>query len=98
MIELAVIGCDHSALCAVHEHSHPAQVGFEPVAEWADEIRTDQSDSIAQDLGMNRVVNDRADRLASRRNGLDNAHARIVEFWSVVVVGNLSLGVAGGDL
>ena len=30
--------------------------------------------------------------------GLDHAHPRVVEFRSVVVVGDLSLGFAGGDL
>ena len=47
---------------------------------------------------MNGVVDEGADRLAGGRDGLDHAHARIVKFRSVVVVGDFSLGFAGGDL
>src|SRR5262245_51756584 len=47
---------------------------------------------------MDGVVDQCADRLARRRDCLDDAHRRIVEFWSVVVVGNFSFSFASGDL
>ena len=97
-VEEAVVGGDHAPLRAVHEHSHAAEVGFELVAERADEIGADQADSAAEDFGMDGVVDEGADGLAGGRDGLDHAHAGVVEFRSVVVVGDFSLGFAGGDL
>ena len=78
LVEEAVIGSNHAPLCAIHEHRHAAEVGFELIAERPDEIGAHQTDSVAEDFGMNGIVDQRANRLAGRGDGLDNAHARVV--------------------
>src|SRR5439155_13749340 len=54
-------------------------------------------DIVAEHLGMNRVVDQRGDDLSLRANGLDHAHAAVVEIGRVIVVGDLSFGLAGGN-
>ena len=66
LVEPAVVGGDHAPLRAIHEHAHAAEVGFELVAERADEVGADQADSVAEDFGMDGVVDQRADGLAGR--------------------------------
>ena len=66
LVEEAVVGGDHAALRAVHEHPHAAEVGFELVAQRADEVGADEADAVAEHFGMDGVVDERADRLAGR--------------------------------
>ena len=53
---------------------------------------------VAENFGMDGVVDERRDGLALPVPGLDDAHPPVVEIGSIVVVGDLALGLAGRDL
>ena len=53
---------------------------------------------VAQHLGVNGVIDQRGDRLPVWALRLDHAHPPVVEVGGVIVVGDLALGLAGGDL
>lgn len=96
-LQISVVGGDHASLRTVHEHSHPAEIGFELIAEWSDEVGADDARTGSEDFGMEGVVHQSPDRLAFGCDRLNDAHARVIQFGSVVVVGNFSLCFSGGD-
>jgi hypothetical protein len=84
-------------LRAVHEDRLATGLCFDFVAQRPDEIGADQTDAVPQHFGMDRVIHQRGDGLAVGADRLNHAHPRVVEFGGVIVVGDLSLGGAGGD-
>ena len=79
LVEVAVVGRDHAALGAVHEQAPCRRLRLDLVAERADEVGADDADVVAEDLGMDGVVDQRGDGLALRVDRLDDAHAGVVE-------------------
>ena len=76
----------------------PAARRLDRLAERADQVGAEDADAVAEDFGVDRVVDERGDRLALRADRLDDAHPPVVEVGGVVVVGDLPLRLARRDL
>ena len=83
---------------AVHEDSRPATLFRQALVQRPDQVRAANAGPASQHLGVDRVIDERGDRLARSVHCLDHMTARIVQLLGVVVVGNLPFGLAGGNL
>ncbi len=98
LIQVAIVGRDHSPLGAVHEQGRTPGLSFDLLAKRPDQVRAEDADAVAQDFRMDRVVDERGDRLAAGADRLDDAHPPVIQVGRVIVVGDLPLRLAGGDL
>ena len=98
LVQVAVVGSDHSSLGAVQEERRPARGRFDLLAKRANEVGAEDADVVAQDLWMNRVIDERGDCFALWAGCLDDAHPPIIKVGRIVVVGDFPLGFARGNL
>ena len=98
LVEKAVVGRDHSSLGAVHENRHPTGLFFQAIPERADQIGAEEARVGAEHLRMNRVVDERRDRLSGGGLRPDDAHPLVIERGGVIVVRDFPPGLVGGDL
>ena len=62
LVQIPVVGGDHAPLGTVHEDRRAAGRCLELLAKRADQIRAENADVVAEDFGMNRVVDQGSDR------------------------------------
>src|SRR5258707_44051 len=63
-IQVAVSGRDHAALSTVHENCQACDLRLDAVAQGTDQVRAENADFRSQHFRMNRVVDQRRNRLA----------------------------------
>ena len=96
-IRPADVGSDHPPLRAVHENTGAAAARRDAIVQRPDHVRTENALTRAKHFGVNRVVDQRGERLAVAADCLHHVAARVVKLRSVIVIGNLPVGLAGGD-